>query len=201
MEYIPEKAKNICTKSEFHKMKQNTVDDMKQVQKMKNEFEKKTQVNKHSKETFIKELKEFREKINGFFDSLEKRTLEIMDKTYSDNNTYIIKANKEIREQESDMRLLQQQLDTASPEKEVLVFICLKRGEKMLSRLKEKRSRLDASTNRDNFQLIIHTEIERFVQNLPNLGLLEDEQTRQNSASDETVWFSKNTHAHFPYAG
>ncbi|XP_045181778.2 uncharacterized protein LOC123540623 isoform X2 [Mercenaria mercenaria] len=184
MEYIPEKAKNICTKSEFREMKQNTEQEMKEIKQFKSRFQNKTEMSRQSKETFIKSLKEQRALINGLFDSLEKITLDYMDKKLKNNNIYINQANTEITIHEHELSRLKQQLDSASSEKEVLVFICLKRGENLLADMKQKLSKLDASTCKDDFQLVIHPEIERFVQNLPDLGCLQDEQTRQDAASD-----------------
>lgn len=184
MEYIPEKAKYICTKSEFTAMKKTTEVELKHIQQIKSKIETKTKTNMKSKETFIKHLKDYRAKLNGLIDSLERTTLGYMDKKYLDNNSYIKTATDGISEQESKLELLKQQLDSASSEKEVLVFICLKRGEKLLADLKQELLKLDTSTNREDFQLVINSETERFIQNLPDLGKIEDEQKKQDIASD-----------------
>lgn len=193
MEYIPEKAKTICTKKEFKDMKQSTENEIKEMEQYKRMFEKKSQINQNSKENFIKSLKEQRKMINDLFDSLERNTEKYMNETFDENNEFIRKINSELNKQMQELLNLKEKLETATPEKEILVFICLKNGEKTLANIKERLSKIDASTNKDTFQLVTHPEIERFIQNLPDLGYIEDEQVIQDSASDEVLSRAKDT--------
>lgn len=192
MEYIPEKAKSICTKQEFKDMKTNTDKEIKEIVSCKEKFDKKAIIIKNSKEKCIKTLKEQRKVINDLFDSLERKTVEYMDIKCNENNKFINRGNSEIQVYMQELVHLKEQLDTATPEKEVLVFISLKKGEKTLSDIKQKLSKLDASPNKDEYQLVTHSEIERFIQNLPDLGYIEDEQSRQDSASDDVSNITKS---------
>ncbi|XP_060559533.1 uncharacterized protein LOC132719711 [Ruditapes philippinarum] len=192
MEHILEKAKSICTKQEFKDMKTNTEKEIKEIVSCKEKLDKKALINKNSKEKCIKTLKEQRKVINDLFDSLESKTVEYMDRKFNENNKYINRGNSEIQVYMQELVHLKEQLDTATPEKEVLVFISLKKGEKTLSDIKQKLSQLDASPNKDEYQLVTHSEIEKFIQNLPDLGYIEDEQSRYNSASDELLSIMKS---------
>ncbi|XP_053388570.1 E3 ubiquitin-protein ligase TRIM9-like [Mercenaria mercenaria] len=185
MEYILESAKNICKSDEIKTMIQGTQEKLDKIESYANKIKQKTEVNEQSKEEYIKELEEYRTKLNKMFDDLMKNALVEMNERVDRNAKYSEEMTQELKNFEQELQELKHQLTTATAGKEVLIYISLKRGENIIEEITRKLSEIDITTDKDNFKPVLDNTIQEYIGNIKQIVYLEDEQMRKEAVSRE----------------
>ncbi|XP_053402831.1 probable E3 ubiquitin-protein ligase MID2 [Mercenaria mercenaria] len=181
---LPEAAKGVLLSKEFQNIKKEAKTFLSDVNSVLANRSADILCIAKEKDNIKQTIANFRKKVNKYFDTLERKSLDELDLREKRITTIIDQDMKFLRTTKTKAKNILKQMERFKGDNECELFVQVKNGKNFVHDNMENVQHILKSEREESIKFIIHREIEVFLSTIDTLGTFS--KTRLASASSKT---------------